>query len=94
MELLSYIFGQSGLLNTFLGGHWYIIPLILLSIFLIYLYVNRVSSDNLLIFTLLGMLLFTVDDLFRISDSWLVGFVVLILFVIGGYAYIVINRTQ
>lgn len=92
MELLAYIFGQTGLLNQFLGGYFFVIPLFLIGIFLIFLYVNRVSSDNIMFFILTAILLLTIDDLFQIPAQWTIAIIILILLVVGTYAYNIINR--
>lgn len=92
MEFLTYIFGETGLMNSFFGGYYFIIPLFFFGLFLLYLYVNRVSSDNIMLFLFTGILLITIDDLFSVPIEYTIGIIILILFIIGTYAYTYINR--
>jgi len=92
MEFLTYIFSNTGLLNQFLGGYYYVIPFFLFIILLLYLHVNRVSSDNIMIFFLIGLLLVTIDNLFNLPVEWIIGIIILSSMVIGTYLYTIINR--
>ncbi len=83
MGVLLDIFGSEGLATGFFGGQWWMVGLFLLLIFVTYLFGAGFSAEALALFIFAGVILVTIDNLFRIPSDWIIIIITFIVILIG-----------
>lgn len=92
MGLLSLVFGESGKFAEILGGLTFIIAFFIFVFFILMLLSQRVSGENMVLFTLVFLLLIIALGLWNIPQQYIIIPVVLIVLFIGNYVWVGINK--
>lgn len=92
MGLLSLVFGETGKFAEILGGLTFIIAFFIFVFFILMLLSQRVSGENMVLFTLVFLLLIIAFGLWNIPQQYIIIPVVLIVLFIGNYVWVGINK--
>lgn len=83
MGLLNETFGITGTAQTYFGGEWWLVGLMLILIFLLYFYGAGLSPEGIIIFIFSALLLVTIDQLFTIDNDIIMTIIIFILLFIS-----------
>lgn len=92
MGLLNATFGQAGTAQTYFGGEWWLVGILLIFIFLMYFYGKGVSVEGLVLFIFSAILFITIDNLFQVGEDIIMTAVVFILIFIAFGLYKIVTR--
>lgn len=92
--LLSLIFGQGGQMSEVFGGLGLLVAFFIFVFFALMLYSQRVSGENMVLFTFVFLLMIISTGLFNIPTYYIMLPVVIILLFLSTYAYYYFNKND
>lgn len=92
--ILSLIFGSGGEMEAVFGGLGLLVAFFIFVFFALMLYSQRVSGENMVVFTLVFLLMIISTGLFSIPSSYIMIPMIFILLFLSTYAYYYFNKND
>lgn len=92
--MLEIIFGSSGGGVEIFGGLWFLVAFFILGFFVLMLYSQKTSAENMAFFVLAFLLLIISNGLFGIPIEMIVTIIIMIVMFVSFYAYNIFNKTD
>ena len=90
--MLELIFGNSGAGVGIFGGLAYLVAFFVLGFFILMLFSQKVSGEDIILFVLSFLLLIIFENLFNFPPEIIITIIILIVLFIAYYAYNVFNK--
>jgi hypothetical protein len=91
-EVLATTFGETGTATAFFGNQWWLVGFFLIIVLLLFFYAYGLSTEGFIIMLISSFLLLQINNLFEITNDYMILITVVLLLFISYIFYRVIDK--